>query len=139
MSDKITHVRVRENGSGVFTQDIVAGAHHFTADEPRDVGGDDAGPAPYDLLLSALGACTVMTLRMYARHKKWDVENIAVALTHRKDAGQDGQKRDILTREISLTGNLDAEQKQRLLEIANKCPVHRTLENSPEINSFLAS
>lgn len=140
MSDHVTTVRVEETGAGLYTQNITASGHALTADEPVDVGGLDAGPAPYDLLLSALGACTSMTLRMYAKQKGWDVKKISVTLTHKKEANAENKKFDRITRDISLDGNLDDAQRQRLLEIANKCPVHRTLmdEPRPVIDSRLA-
>jgi putative redox protein len=131
-----THVTVSETGEGLYTQEIRAGNHVYAADEPSNLGGLDKGPAPYDFLLSALGACTVMTLRMYAAQKKWDVRKVSVFLTHRKEE-QAGKRVDIITREISLEGTLDDTQRQRLLEIANKCPVHRTLETPPHILSTL--
>jgi putative redox protein len=129
-----TTVTVTETGEGIYTQEVRASNHVFTADEPPLYeGGLDKGPAPYDLLLASLGACTSMTIRMYANQKKWPVEKISVALTHHKDE----DKKDIITRAISVTGALDETQRQRLLEIANKCPVHRTLENKPEVISTL--
>lgn len=124
-------VTVEETGTGLYTQSITAGRHHLGADEPEVNGGDDAGPAPYQLLLSALGACTSITVRMYAQHKKWDVKRIAVKLTHEKQIGPGNVKVDAITREITLEGNLDDAQRQRLLEIANKCPVHKTLTEEP--------
>lgn len=138
MSDKITHVTVSETGEGLYTQTVRAGTHVLIADEPSDLGGTDKGPSPYDFLLSALGACTSMTLRMYARQKNWPVEKISVALSHRKETDAEGKKNDIITREISLQGPLDDAQKARLLEIANKCPVHKTLLSLPRIESRLA-
>jgi uncharacterized OsmC-like protein len=139
MAGKPTKVTVRETGDGKFTQEVSAGNHIFIADEPADMGGLDTGPAPYDLLLSALGTCTSMTIRMYADQKKWPLEGVTVALTHEKVTGPDNVKRDVITREISLEGPLDDMQRQRLLEIANKCPIHKTLESKPEIVSHLAA
>ncbi|MBI1215064.1 MAG: OsmC family peroxiredoxin [Alphaproteobacteria bacterium] len=134
-----TTVTVRSNGKGKFTQDVNASGHSFTGDEPEDLGGLDEGPSPYDLLLAALGTCTSMTLRMYADQKKWDLQEVAVTLTHRKEAGPDGKKVDVITRDIAVTGNLDEAQRQRLLEIADRCPVHRTLESKPTIVSSIAA
>ena len=136
MSDKRT-VTVRETGEGTYTQEFKSGAHVITTDEPAEMGGLDKGPNPYDLLLGALGSCTSMTLRMYANQKGWPLERVTVELTHHKEAGADGKKRDIITRDIKLEGALDAAQRARLLEIANKCPIHRTLESAPEIISRL--
>lgn len=138
MAAKPTKVTVRETGDGKFTQEISASNHIFIADEPTEMGGLDTGPAPYDLLLSALGTCTSMTIRMYADQKKWPLEGVTISLTHEKVTGADNIKRDVITREISLEGPLDEMQRQRLLEIANKCPIHKTLESKPDIVSHLA-
>jgi putative redox protein len=114
---------------------IDAGPHTFYADEPADVGGDDTGPDPYELLLSALGACTSMTLLMYARRKGFALEGVEVRLRHSRDYNRDCEgcdeqpaQLDVIRRTITLRGPLDAAQRARLLEIARKCPVHRTLE-----------
>jgi putative redox protein len=136
MSDKRS-VTVIETGEGTYTQKVDMGPHSVTTDEPADVGGLDKGPNPYDMLLGALGSCTSMTVRMYANQKKWPLDKVTVTLTHHKEADAEGKKRDVITRDIKLEGNLDAAQRQRLLEIANKCPIHRTLENKPEIISQL--
>jgi uncharacterized OsmC-like protein len=138
MSDHPTRAVVEEAGLGPYVQNVKASNHAFLADEPLEMKGQDRGPAPYDLLLASLGACTSMTLRLYADQKGWPLEKVSVALTHRKEPGEGGVKKDIITRAISLEGPLDDAQRQRLLEIANKCPVHRTLENSPQIESTLA-
>jgi putative redox protein len=139
MSDNHRTVTVRETGKGTFTQEVTAGKHVIVTDEPESVGGLDDGPNPYDMLLGALGSCTSMTLRMYANQKKWPLEKVTVTLTHHKEAGADGVKRDIITRDIKLEGKLDATQRQRLLEIANKCQVHRTLtDGNLSITSALA-
>jgi putative redox protein len=130
-------VTVRETGAGTYTQEVKSGAHTLTTDEPVDVGGLDSGPNPYDMLLASLGSCTSMTVRMYANQKKWPLDRVTVKLTHRKETDPDGKKRDVITRDIMLEGALDEPQRQRLLEIANKCPIHRTLENKPEIISQL--
>ena len=122
-----TTVTVEETGQGLYTQHIQSGAHRLAADEPVSIGGLDLGPAPYDLLLASLGACTTMTLRMYANQKKWALTQVRVTLTHQKRE----DRADLITRDIKLEGNLDETQRQRLLEIANKCPVHRTLTDEP--------
>ena len=138
-------VRVEETGEGAFHQRISAGAHEWAADEPVDLGGTDRGPNPYDLLLAALGACTSMTLRMYAKHKKWPLEGVAVTLRHEKIHAKDcadcetkAGKVDRIEREIALKGPLDDAQRKRLLEIAERCPVHRTLMEEKKIVSRLA-
>ena len=129
-------VLVRETGVGKFQQEIVSGAHRFLADEPVAVGGLDSGPSPYNLLLAALGACTAMTVRLYADHKKLPLERVSVRLTHNKIHAQDCEDcetkegmLDRIDRDITLEGTLDADQRKRLIEISNKCPVHRTLES----------
>jgi putative redox protein len=131
MSEHITTVTVEETGAGLYTQSIKASNHPLTAGEPVDVGGTDEGPSPYDLLLSALGACTSITLRMYANQKKWNLKRVTVKLTHKKEPDAANKKTDIITRDITLDGNLDDAQRLRLLEIANKCPVHKTLTEEP--------
>ena len=129
-------------GDGKYAQIISAGGHLLRADEPTDVGGDDSGPGPHELLQSALGACTAMTVRMYAERKKWPLENVQVTLHHSKvepTAEGDGKpadpRADLIERLVRLDGPLDAEQRQRLLEIANKCPVHRTLTTGVRIET----
>ncbi len=131
---------VYETREGKFTQAITNGKHKLRADEPESVGGDDTGPTPYGLLTAALGACTSMTLRMYADRKKWPLERVLVRLQHDKIHAEDCAecetkegKVDQLSREIEIVGDLDDEQRARLLEIADKCPVHQTLERQNEI------
>jgi putative redox protein len=133
-------VLVAEAGFGRFAQVVYDGKHRLTADEPVEAGGLDTGPNPYGLLLAALGACTSMTLRMYAARKSWPLKQVTVRLRqykiHAVDCAECEQKEgkvDRIEREIELTGELSAEQRQRLLEIANKCPVHQTLERRNEI------
>jgi uncharacterized OsmC-like protein/alpha/beta superfamily hydrolase len=121
-------VVVRETGQGGYANHVVAGAHLMMADEPVDVGGTDRGPSPYGFLNAALGSCTSITLRMYATRKSLPLDRVTVTVRHRKGEaeGHEG-KIDIFDRAIRLEGALDADQRQRLLEIADKCPVHRTL------------
>ena len=128
----------------VFTQDIVAGPHKMVADEPQSAGGDDLGPTPYDLLLAALGACTSMTLRMYANRKGLKVDNIQVKLHHSRIHASDcetcedqSNKVDQIRRLIRIDGDITEAQRQRMLEIADMCPVHRTLQNQKQITSEL--
>lgn len=124
-----------------FTTEIMTDEHALLADEPLDIGGDDLGPSPYELLSASLGACTGMTLRMYANHKKWPLKEVRVHLQHEKihakDCEDGKQKIDKIERVIELEGDLSAEQKERMLEIANKCPVHKTLHSPVRIESSL--
>ncbi len=115
-----------------FQQDIHIGPHALVADEPVEKGGGDAGPEPHELILAALGACTSMTLRMYARHKEWPLTAVHVQLSQEAVGGEHR-----IVRHITLEGPLDATQRGRLLEIANKCPVHRTLTGKIVIRSDL--
>lgn len=130
-------VVVSENGQGRYQQEVRAGQHRLIADEPASMGGADAGPAPFDYLMSGLGACTSMTLRMYAERKELPLTQISVELSHEK-IELDGIKRDRITRRLHLTGALSPEQRQRLLEIAGKCPVHKALSGSIDLPCELA-
>ena len=131
-------VVVWSEGSG-FAQQIAAGPHRLRGDEPESVGGTGTGPSPYDFLLAALGSCTSMTVGMYARKKKWPLERVTVWLRHSRiyavDCAECETKEGMLVRielDVRFDGPLTAEQRSRLLEIANKCPVHRALTS--EIN-----
>ncbi len=133
-------VRVEETRAGKLQQRIAMRDHVLTADEPEDLGGMDSGPTPYDLLLAALGACTSMTLRMYADRKKWPLERVRVDLTHKRvhaedcaDCETETGMIEVLTRDITVTGDLDEAQREKLLEIADKCPVHRTITHEMHI------
>ncbi|MCE9599148.1 MAG: OsmC family protein [Spirochaetia bacterium] len=123
----MSEIKVRR-GSGKVSQIIDVGSHHLIADEPVSSGGEDTGPAPYDYLAIALGACTAITLRMYSQHKQWPLDDAEVTVTLNKDA--DSTK---LNRSILLKGALDDTQKTRLLAVANQCPVHKTLSGKIEI------
>jgi putative redox protein len=131
-------VVVSESGMGRYQQEVIVGQHHLIADEPASMGGDDSGPAPFDFLLTALGACTAMTLRMYAERKNLPLRKVSVALRHEK-IDVNGVRRDRIERKISLDGDLTPAERQRLLEIAEKCPVHRTLSQPLLIASSLAA
>lgn len=141
---EVGEVVVSENGIGKLSQDITVGSHVLAADEPESVGGDDTGPTPYQLLSAALGACTTMTMRLYADRKEWPLERAAVTIRHDKIHAKDCEdcetregKVDEFIREIELTGPLDGEQRDRLLEIAEKCPVHRTLHSEVTVTTRL--
>jgi putative redox protein len=136
-------VTVTDTGSGSYTQQITAGHHRLVADEPPPIG-DDAGLTPYDLLLAGLGACTSMTVRMYADRKGWPLERIRVTLRHSRIHAEDCVDCettkgwiDHLDRDIELTGDLDYTQRQRLLHIAERCPVHQTLTSEVHIATSL--
>ncbi len=135
-------VIVRETRRGLFQQEIIAGSHRLLADEPANVGGLDSGPGPYDLLLAALGACTAMTLRLYADRKKLPLTRTIVRLRHNRiyatDCAECETKEgmiDRIERVITLEGDLDAGQRAQLIGIANKCPVHRTLKSEIDIRT----
>jgi putative redox protein len=143
--DAVPGVRVAEAGEGRFAQLVSMGRHRLRADEPVAVGGDDSGPGPYDLLLAGLGACTSMTVRMYAEQKKWPLARVTVDLKHDKVHAADCAecetregKIDRIERVLTLEGDLDDAQRARLLEIASKCPVHRTLHSEVWIPTTLA-
>jgi uncharacterized OsmC-like protein/pimeloyl-ACP methyl ester carboxylesterase len=134
------NVVVRETRASKFQQTVTSGPHQLLADEPVGAGGEDSGPGPYDLLLSALGACTSMTMRMYADRKSLPVERITVTLKHNKIHAEDCAECetregliDQIDRVIAIEGALDADQRKRLMEIADKCPVHRTLTSEVRI------
>lgn len=125
---------------GYLKQQITAGNHTFNADEPLEAGGTDTGPDPYSLLLAALGACTSMTLQMYARRNNWPLERVEVSLRHSRIHAEDCAdcqtkegRVDRIERRIKLTGQLSEDQRTRLLELARRCPVHRTLTSEISI------
>jgi uncharacterized OsmC-like protein len=135
-------VIVRDTRRGLFQQEIIAGRHRLTADEPVNVGGLDSGPGPYELLLAALGACTSMTLRLYADRKKLPLARTEVRLRHSRiyatDCAECETKEgmlDRIERIITLEGELDGEARRQLLDIADKCPVHRTLKSEIDIRT----
>src|SRR5690554_2462249 len=141
---KIVHIHLAEND--VFKSTLTAGQHNFVVDEPTSVpGGGDVGPDPYDLLLMSLGACTVMTVKMYARRKKWPLGDLFLELRHYKNHVEDceacedpNSKIDLIEKELIVKGDLTQEQRDRLLEISSRCPVHRTLLGEMRIDSTLA-
>ena len=136
-------VTVTETGTGTYMQRIIAGRHQLVADEPMPTG-DDQGPTPYDLLLAALGSCTSMTVRMYADRKGWKLEQVQVTLRHKRIHAQDCADCETqagwvshIDRDIELTGDLDDDQRQQLLHIAERCPVHQTLTSEVDIATSL--
>lgn len=142
---KIVHVHLPDNES--FKTTLSAGRHELIADEPNDVkGGNDLGPDPYDYLLMSLGSCTVMTVKMYARRKKWSLSDIFLELKHTKRHDQDcinceekESKIDVIEKELIIEGDLSDDQLQKLLDISKKCPVHRTLEGDIKIESSIST
>jgi putative redox protein len=142
MSREVTVI----GGPSGLRQTISVGLHHLLADEPKTSGGSDAGPDPYELLLSALGSCTNMTLQMYADRKKWPLKEVRVTLTHSKNYANDcvnceqpAAMLDRIEKRITLIGELSREQRQRLLEIANLCPVHTSLTSRIDIQTELVN
>jgi putative redox protein len=127
-----------------YQVDIVANGHKILADEPESKGGDNRGPNPYDLLLASLAACKVITVHMYANRKGWPVEKVNISMNHRKidaadcdDCTSQSGKVDEILCDISFEGDLDDEQRQRLAEIADRCPVHRTLNSETKVRTTL--
>jgi len=140
-AEKQVAVRLGQDG---YTTEVMVRHHSLTADEPESVGGNDFGPTPYELVAAGLGACTAMTMHMYARRKKWDLREVTVHLDHRKDYPADCEnlddpksRIDHFSRIIEIEGNLDAEQRNRLMEIADKCPVHKTMNSEVAIETEL--
>ena len=128
-----------------FTQEIAVGPHQLAADEPKDMGGDDEGPTPYDLLLASLGSCTSITVTMYAQRKGWPLRGVSTRLRHSRIHAEDCAecetkegKIDQIELDIEFTGPLSSEQRSKLLEIAKKCPVHRTLTSETNIKTRAA-
>jgi putative redox protein len=138
------NVVVASTGAGPFDQIMLNGRHSLRADEPASAGGADAGPGPYDLLLMALGSCTSMTVHMYAARKQWPLEQVVVNLRHQRryaedcaDCDKPSALLDHIDRNIEFVGTLDQAQRARLLEIADHCPVHRTLTSRIIVKTVL--
>lgn len=139
-------VIVQETGeNGPYQNEVLIGGRRFFADEPASYGGADTGPDPYAFVTAGLGACTSITMRMYANRKKWPIDRLSVSLDHEKRHADDcvdcgpSDKIDVFTRYIEIEGDLDDEQRARMLEIADKCPVHRTLENGAKVETHLVT
>ena len=129
--DKTIHAHVAETGESAYAVAIEVSGHRWTGDEPVASGGGNLGPSPYDTLLAALGECTAMTVRWYALQEKWPLDNVEVRLTYHKEGRQ-----DIFTKAIILHGDsLSDEQRKKLMDVAGKCPVQRTLEGAPIIKT----
>jgi putative redox protein len=140
LAEEPRRVVVQETRKSKFNQIITVGPHHLVADEPKAAGGEDAGPGPYDFLLAGLGACTSMTMRLYAERKSLPLDRVTVTLKHSKIYAKDCAEcetrdgmLDQIERDIAMDGALDAEQRKKLMEIADKCPVHRTLTSEIRI------
>jgi putative redox protein len=130
--EKTIHAHVIETGESTYSVAIEVSGHSLKGDESADSGGKNLGPAPYDVLLAALGECTAMTVRWYAVQQKWPLEKVEVKLTHHKE-----NKTDIFTKEVLVYGSsLSEEQHRKLIEVAGKCPVQRTLEGTPVIRTI---
>ncbi|HSV21616.1 MAG TPA: OsmC family protein [Xanthobacteraceae bacterium] len=124
---------VEETGEGNFQVEVLAGGLRFLADEPVEMGGLGSGPTPYDLLCAALGACTAMTVRMYARRKEWPLRRVRVCVGHARTKEEDPP--DGFLREVALEGDLTDEQRSRLIEIAERCPVHASLKQGARVST----
>lgn len=140
---KVVHAHI---GTTPYEVDMQAGAHQLVADEPASNGGQDVGPDPYDYLLMSLGSCTAMTVRMYADHKDWPLEEVYVELLHSKTHADDckncdnqGSKIDHIEKDVIVQGDLTEQQRERLLEISERCPVHRTLKADIKITSTIST
>lgn len=138
MANDIQTAHVTEAGASPYAVAITMSGHRLTGDEPAAMGGADLGPSPYDLLTAALGECTAMTVRWYALQQKWPLEHVEVELTHSKGGeGAASPRQDVFTKAIRLTGAaLTADQRAKLIEVAAKCPVQRTLEGTPLIRTI---
>jgi putative redox protein len=140
MTDHPNPCATVESSDGAYAQAIKARMHEWAAGEPVNIGGNDNGPTPYELLLSALGACTAITLEMYAARKGWALDKVHVTLEHSKEvrSGENNDNPvDMIDRVVRLEGALDNEQRAKLIEIAEKCPVHSTLTNQVTISTLL--
>lgn len=124
-------------GPQAFATLVTARSHSLTADEPGELGGKDTGPTPYELLLSAVGSCKAITAKMYAQRKGWDLQTVKIELTHERPEGRGGPER--ITASFVFEGDLTDEQRERLLQIAEKCPVQKTITGELSVESSLKS
>jgi putative redox protein len=137
-SIKTSHQVAVSIGNDGYTSEVVSGKHFMIADEPESIGGNDFGPSPYEFVSAGLGACTAITLRMYADRKEWELEQVIVHVNHEKiDSEKENKKVDVFNRDIQFFGNLEEKQINRLLQIVDKCPIHKTLHNSSVIKTNL--
>jgi len=139
MSKPLKEVVVTSGDEG-FAQRVQARTHTLSADEPADVGGADTGPDPYELLLASVGSCSAITVQMYARRKEWPLEKVTVRLSHQKvhaedcgDCEQETGTVDVIEKQVEVTGDLSDAQRTKLIEIADKCPVHRSIERGVKV------
>jgi putative redox protein len=130
-------VTVTERPGGKYTLDVDNGRHKLYADEPLNFGSADLGPSPFEYLCASLGSCTAITLRMYAGRKKWEIENISVTVAHSLRKTSDNETKNVFSRVLYVKGDLDADARGRLVEIANKCPVHKMLEHGNLVETEL--
>ena len=134
MADPVT---VTERPGGKYTLDVKNGRHHLFSDEPLSFWSADIGPSPFEYLCASLGSCTAITLRMYAGRKNWEIENISVTVTHSLRKTADDETKNVFSRVLNVTGNMESAARDRLVEIANKCPVHKMLEHGNIIETTL--
>ena len=135
----MTQVLVKNVDAANYKQEITAGSHKLAADVPKDKGGDETAPNPHELLLASLGACTTITLQMYAKNKNWDLKKVSVNLTHEdvEDPANPGKKLAKITRDIQVEGELTEEQVESLKVIADKCPIHKILQGPKTIETAI--
>jgi putative redox protein len=133
MADHTSSAIVRDSGPGSLSVEVATAGQVFPGDEPIEAGGAGRGPSPYDLLCAALATCTTMTLRLYADRKSWPLAHVAVSVEHEKDPA--ATPPDMFHRIVTLSGDLDEDQRARLLQIAERCPVHRTLTGGSRIET----
>ncbi len=137
MADKQITAVATETGKGVYQAEVNVSGHMILGDEPEDVGGENSGPAPMDLLVGALAECTAMTVRFYARQQNWPLQHVSVTVTHRKGGeGAVSPRQDMFSKQVVMQGTeLTGEQRAKLIEIAAKCPIQRVLEGTPQIHT----